>query len=135
MTFEAHLERNLLLVFVDDRDSQSEADNNEVDTRARCGEWRDPASLTTTLISDPGAASASNSLRFPHSRRGVICECIEILRVFACRLAGSAFVIHEGANILGRYQSLECLPLSCGFLFRTVKKNLDRNRIIALRQH
>jgi hypothetical protein len=101
MSFEAHLKRNLLLVFVNDGDGQPETDNNEIDGRACCGERRDPAALTTALISDPGAACASNSLRFPHSRDGVICQRIEILRVFAVRSAGSAFVVNEGANILG----------------------------------
>src|SRR5436305_7365002 len=61
MTFEAHLKGNLLLVFVNDRNSQSKTDNNKIDVRVRCGERRDPAALTTTLISDPGTTGASNS--------------------------------------------------------------------------
>src|SRR6266446_65877 len=100
MTFEAHLERNLLLVFVNDGDGQSEADDNEIDRGACCRERRDPASLTAALISDPGTARTSNSLRLPHTSHGVICKRIEILRVFAFRAAGSSFVINEGANIL-----------------------------------
>src|SRR5580700_7888554 len=101
MTFEAHFKRNLLLVFVNDGDGQSEADNNEIDRCVCCGEGRDPAALTPTLISDSGTAGASNLLRFPHGSDGVIRERIEILRIFALRSAGSAFVINEGANILG----------------------------------
>ena len=38
MTFEAHLKRDLLLVFVNDGDSQPETDNNEIDGRSCCGE-------------------------------------------------------------------------------------------------
>jgi hypothetical protein len=81
MTFEAHLKRNLLLVFVNDGDGQPKTDNNKVDRRACCGEWRDPASLTTALVSNPGAAGASNPPRFSHGGHGIICERIEILRV------------------------------------------------------
>src|SRR5436190_5602796 len=102
MTFEAHLKRNLLLIFVNDRNGQPEADDNEIDGRVCCGERRDPAALTTTLISDPGTAGASNSLGFPHGSDGVIRERIEILRIFAVRSAGSAFVINECANVRGR---------------------------------
>src|SRR5262245_13439345 len=102
MTFETHLERNLLLIFVNDGDGQPEADNNEIDRRARCGERHNPPALTTALVSDPGTAPASNSPRFPHSGNGVICERIEILRVFAFRATGSPFVINVGTNILGR---------------------------------
>src|SRR5215831_12972107 len=102
MSFEAHLERNLLLVFVNDGDRQTEANNNEIDRRTGCGEWRDPSALATALISDPGAACARDSLRFSHGSDGIICECIEILRVFACRPARSALVIDECANILSR---------------------------------
>src|SRR5882724_5590857 len=106
VTFEAHLKRDLLLVFINDRNGQSETDNNEIDGRARCGERRNPAALATALISNPGAAPASNSLRFSHGSHGVICERIEILRVFAARSAGSAFVVDERANIFGRQQTL-----------------------------
>src|SRR6266487_2845944 len=102
MTFEAHLQRSPLPVFINDRNSQSETNNNEIDGHACGGKRCDPSSLTTALISDPGGARASNSLRFPHGSHDVICECIEILRVFAFRAAGPAFVINEGANILGR---------------------------------
>ena len=102
MTFKAHLKRNLLLVFVNDGNGQSEADNNEIDGRVCCRERRDPAALAATLISDPGAARASNSIRFPHGSDGVMCERIEILRIFAFLAAGSPFVINEGANILRR---------------------------------
>src|SRR5205814_8720704 len=102
MAFEAHLQRDLLLIFINDGDGQSETDNNEIDRRTRRGERRNPAALATALISNPGAARASNSLRFSHGSHGVICECIEILRVFAVRSAGSAFVVDERANIFGR---------------------------------
>src|SRR6266487_619935 len=102
MTFEAHLKRNLLLVFVNDGNGQSEADDNEIDGCARCGKRRDPAALTTALISNPDAARASDSPGFPHGSNGVIRERIEILRIFAVRSAGPAFVINESANVLGR---------------------------------
>jgi hypothetical protein len=101
MAFEAHLKRNLLLVFINDGDGQTEAYDNEIDRRARCGERRDPTPLTTTLISDRGTARAGNALRFSHGSDGVICERLKILRVFAFRAAGPAFVIDEGADILG----------------------------------
>jgi hypothetical protein len=58
--------------------------------------------LTTALISNPGAARASNSPGFSHGSDRVICKRIEILRVFSFRIAGSTFVIDEGTNILGR---------------------------------
>src|SRR5262249_60687262 len=58
MSFEAHLKGNLLLVFVNDGDGQTEADDNEIDGRAACGEWRDPSALATALISDPSATLA-----------------------------------------------------------------------------
>src|SRR4029453_12266920 len=77
MTFEAHLKRNLFLVFVNDGDGQSKTDNNKIDRCAGCGERRDPASLTTALISNPGAARASYSPGFSHGSHGVICERIE----------------------------------------------------------
>ena len=102
MTFEAHLKRHLLLVFVNNGNGQPEADDNEIDGRACCGHGRDPAALTTSLISNPGTARASDSLRFSHGSDGVIRQRIEILRVFACRPPGSAFVVDECANILGR---------------------------------
>src|SRR5262249_370118 len=99
MTFKAHLECNLLLVFVNDGDRQSEADDNEIDRGACRRERRDPATLTATLISDPATARAGNSLCLPHSGHGIICERIEILRVTAFRAAGSPFVIDEGADV------------------------------------
>src|SRR5213080_3001012 len=98
MTFELHFKRNLLLVFVNDGDGQSETNNNKIDRRACCGKRRDPAALTAALISNPRAALASNSLRFSRGSDGIICESIEILRVFTFRGAGSAFVINEDAN-------------------------------------
>src|SRR6266545_3823827 len=102
MTFEAHLKRHLLLVFVNHRNGQPETDDNEIDGRACCGERRDPTALTTPLISNPGAARASDSPGFPHGSDGVIRERIEILRIFAVRSAGPPFVIDESADILGR---------------------------------
>src|SRR5262249_25139013 len=60
MAFQAHLESNFFLVFVDDGYRQPEANNNEIDGRARCGERRNPPSLTTALISDPGTACTGN---------------------------------------------------------------------------
>src|ERR1044072_4497217 len=107
MTFEAHLKRHLLLVFVNHRNGQSETDDNEIDGRARCGDGRDPAALTTSLISNPRPAGASDSLCFSHGSDGIIRERIEILRVFACRSTGSPFVVDECANIFGGQQSLE----------------------------
>src|SRR5437868_15233010 len=106
MTFELHFKRNLLLVFVNDGDGQSETNNNKIDRRACCGKRRDPAALATALISDPSAPCARNSFRFSHGRDGIICESIEILRVFTFRGAGSAFVINEGVNIFLRLESL-----------------------------
>src|SRR6266480_1084561 len=102
MAFEPHLKRNLLLVFVNDGDCQPKADNNEIYGSAGCGKWRDPSALATALISDPGAAPARDSLRFSHGSDGVIRKRLEILRICALRAAGSAFVIDESANILGR---------------------------------
>src|SRR4029453_7971327 len=107
MTFQAHLKRDLLLVFVNDGDSQPENDNNEIDRRACCGERCDPATLTAALITDPGTACSSNLPGFAQGGHGVICECIEILRIFAVRSAGSAFVINEHANILGRKKAFK----------------------------
>ena len=102
MTFEAHLKRDLLLVFVDNGHGQPETDNNEIDGRSYCGERCDPAALTAALISNPGAARTSNSPGVPHGSDGVIREHIEILRIFAFHAAGPAFVINEDANILSR---------------------------------
>src|SRR4030095_10737670 len=82
MTFKAHLKSNLLLVFVNGRDGKPEADDNEIDGGACCGERHDPAALTSALISNPRAARACNSLRLSHGSHGVVCEGIEILRVF-----------------------------------------------------
>src|SRR5207302_6911361 len=113
MTFEAHLKRNLLLVFVNDGDGQSETNNNKIDRRACCGKRRDPAALATALISDPGAPCARNSLRFSHRSDGVVCECFEILCVLAHRAAGPTFIINEGTNILGREESLERIRFPC----------------------
>src|ERR1700756_1363015 len=111
MTFQAHFKRNLLLVFVNDGDGQSETNNNEIDRRACCRKRRDPAALATALISDPGAPCGRNSLRFSHGSDGVVCEFFEILRVIAGRAAGPTFIINEGTNILGREESLEGVPL------------------------
>src|SRR4029453_1218934 len=102
MTFQAHLKRDLLLVFVNDGDSQPETDNNEIDRRGCCGEGCGPATLTAALITDPGTACSSNLPGFAHGGHRVICECIEILSIFAFRAAGPAFVINEHANILRR---------------------------------
>src|SRR5262245_65107485 len=106
MTFQAHLKSNFLLVLVNDGYRQPKTNNNEIDRRARCGERRNPPSLTTALISDPGAASTRNPPGFSHGSHDVICQDIEILRVFAFGLAGSSFIIDEGAKILGRQESL-----------------------------
>src|SRR5438552_7067576 len=102
MAFEPHFKRNLLLVFVNDGHGEAETDNHEIYGRACCGKRRDPPALTTALISDPGAPPTGDSLRFPHRSDGVIRERLEILRIGALRAAGSAFVIDESANILGR---------------------------------
>src|SRR5437773_7805728 len=102
MAFEPHFKRNLLLVFVNDGHGEAETDNNEIYGRACCGKRRDPPALTTALISDPGAPPTGNSLRFPHGSDSVIREHLEILRICPLRAAGSAFVIDESANILGR---------------------------------
>src|SRR5581483_3572572 len=101
MTFEPHLERNFLLILVNHRHRQSETHNREIDGRARRSERNDPSALTTALISNPGTALTGNSLRFAHGSHSVVCERIEILRVFAFGAAGSSFVINEGANIFG----------------------------------
>src|SRR5215470_12498922 len=98
MAFQAHLKSNFFLVFVNYGYRQPETNNNEVDGRTRSGERRNPPSLTTALISDPGRASTGNPPGFSHGSHDVICQRIEILRVFAFGLAGSAFVIDEGAN-------------------------------------
>src|SRR5215475_10814314 len=106
MTFQAHLKSNLFLVFLNDGYRQPETNNNEIDGRARCGEGHNPPSLTTALISDPGATCTGNPPGFSRGSHDVICQDIEILRVFTFGLAGSAFVIDEGAYILGRQRSL-----------------------------
>src|SRR5437773_12541622 len=102
MAFEPHFKRNLLLVFVNDGHGEAETNNNEIYGPACCGKRRDPPALTTALISDPGAPPTRNSLRFPHRSDGVIRERLEILRIFSLRAAGSAVVMYERANILGR---------------------------------
>src|SRR5882672_256645 len=127
MTFEPHFKRNLLLVFLNDGDGQSETNNNKIDRGACCGKRRDPAALTTALISNPGAPSARNSLRFSQGSDGVVCKCFEILCVLACRAARPAFIINEDTNILGREESLEGIRLPCRFPFGSVNKNHDRN--------
>ena len=101
MTFEAHLKRHLLLVFVNDGDGQPETDNNEIDGRACCGERRDPAALTAALISNPGTARASDSLCFSHGSDGVIRERIETeAGVRAELLQGSAAAIPLADNTI-----------------------------------
>src|SRR4029453_11872310 len=133
MTFEAHLKRDLLLVFVNDGDSQPETDNNEIDRRARCGEWCDPAALTAALISDPGRVRASDPSGFSHFTHGIIYKYIKILLGRAFRAAGPALIIDEGTNILGRQQSLERIRLARRFSLRTVNEDDDRYRIFAHR--
>src|SRR5580700_2586906 len=125
MTFEAHFKCNLLLVFVNDGHGQSETNNNKIDGRACCSKWRDPAALAAALISDPGAPCARNSLRFSHGSDGVVCECIEILRVLACGGPGAALIINEDTNILGREESLQRIRLACRFFLGSVNKNHD----------
>src|ERR1700736_6182531 len=120
MTFEAHFKCNLLLVFVNDGNGQSEANNNKIHGRACCRKRRDPSALATALISDPGAPRARNSLRFSHGRDSVVCECVEILGVLAFRAPGAALIINEGAHILGGEESLERIRVACRFSFASV---------------
>jgi hypothetical protein len=80
------------------RNSQPEADDDEVHRFYACGQRRDPASLAATLVAHSSCAHARKSPRFTHGENRIGCQQQIVLRVTSGRSAGTSLVICEHAD-------------------------------------
>jgi len=72
VTLLAHFNFHLLLVFVDDVNRETEADDGKVDMLAIDRNGYDPASLTTALVTYATGARPSQAFGFPHRRHRIV---------------------------------------------------------------